>query len=654
MLDLGAFIALAVKITIYRKGTAAAQSATEFLDLLCPELVFACAMMADAADEVLLVIRHFDDEGVDSSKTTQVLHNFMDRIHYLFVLENVLKVEGHTKIALRFLSRPHVYEVNGTVKCIGGVVGDAVRAAADPLKHLKTWCVLAFESVLAEFPSFETMQAMRIFNSIDTDHPDLQQIDGSLVRLAHVFRVPETQLRVEFLEAQQCARQQFKRCGSDTPLRQLWVDGIRDRYRDGVQKQYIKATLRQILCRFLAWSISTSGLECRFSAAAEKFSDKQLHCHESTESNFYCLLAVDTKDEALVQKIVDGARQVYVDVYGDRQARRHDCHSRPRSDKGIKNLKRGTRPPHSKSYKRFIANRRNSVAMSLQEHHKKHPGCGRTQLKAFGASLTCTDKENKEIAHLREKAFKRKCLALDAGEILPTEANAELYQGWSEMQKRIKTSFQSRTRDALNKRARLKLLPPTREEFKGATCYIDSHVDDSLWTPQISSAFIDLQIQPPSSLTSASFCFVANPLNLMDVPATIQWRVVLAGGWLLSPSALVGQFSSLRYFRATSTRRYLWVSEEFQDEEPGIWHIIETACEEPGSHWTLLPSIDEFVLTRTRYPKDPARCLGLVSQAEKSMPDFNIKHVHDKDSMFKFIARRDCKRGTGGAFASLV
>ena len=255
---------------------------------------------------------------------------------------------------------------------------------------------------------------------------------------------------------------------------------------------------------------------------------------------------------------------------------------------------------------------------------------------------------------MRDKAFKRKCLALDAGELLPNEMNDELYHGWSDMKKQHKRSFNDRTRARHQQHARMMSIPPTREEFNGATCYIDQHLDDSLWTPDICSAFIDLQIQPPSSVTSASLCFVANPLNLMDVPDIIKWRAALAGGWILSPAALLGQLSALLYFRATLVKRWLWVSEEFQNQEPGIWRVIETACAESGSQWTLLPSIDAFVVKRARHTKEPARCVALVSSHEMSIPAFNIQHVHDKESMLKFIARRDQTRGTGGAHASLA
>ena len=94
------------------------------------------------------------------------------------------------------------------------------------------------------------MQAMRIFNSVDTDHPDLQHFAVSLQRLANVFNIDELQLRVEFLEAQQCARQQVKRCGADMPLRQAWFDGVRARARDGVQKKQVVFISLIIICWF--------------------------------------------------------------------------------------------------------------------------------------------------------------------------------------------------------------------------------------------------------------------------------------------------------------------------------------------------------------------------------------------------------------------
>ena len=81
VLDLGAFIALAVKITIIRKGTGAAQRATEFLKMLCPELVLACAMMADAADEVNTTTT-LDTTTTITTTTTFYYYYYYDDYYY--------------------------------------------------------------------------------------------------------------------------------------------------------------------------------------------------------------------------------------------------------------------------------------------------------------------------------------------------------------------------------------------------------------------------------------------------------------------------------------------------------------------------------------------------------------------------------------------
>ena len=50
------------------------------------------ALMADAGDEALMLIRYFDDEEADASLITERLQEFLDRIAYLLIEEKVWSV----------------------------------------------------------------------------------------------------------------------------------------------------------------------------------------------------------------------------------------------------------------------------------------------------------------------------------------------------------------------------------------------------------------------------------------------------------------------------------------------------------------------------------------------------------------------------------
>lgn len=102
VLDMDAHVSLALKIAEMRKGTQAACNALAFLSLYSEELVLVLALLADAGDEALCIIRHFDNEETDSSLTTSAVQEFLDRIAWLFIAENVWTTEGHTAIALRY------------------------------------------------------------------------------------------------------------------------------------------------------------------------------------------------------------------------------------------------------------------------------------------------------------------------------------------------------------------------------------------------------------------------------------------------------------------------------------------------------------------------------------------------------------------------
>ena len=102
ILTLPAFVQVAQKIAIMRHGKEEARDATSFLEGLTEEKVLLLAMLADAA-ECLVVTRVFDQEDAEISSQASVLRHFQDRLHALFTKGQVFHLESFTAIACKNL-----------------------------------------------------------------------------------------------------------------------------------------------------------------------------------------------------------------------------------------------------------------------------------------------------------------------------------------------------------------------------------------------------------------------------------------------------------------------------------------------------------------------------------------------------------------------
>ncbi len=74
--------------------------------------VLLLAMLADAGDESIIMVRSWDTERADLAETAFNLARFIARIEFLFVQGQCVKC-GYTKVMLEFLKKPIVYTVRG-------------------------------------------------------------------------------------------------------------------------------------------------------------------------------------------------------------------------------------------------------------------------------------------------------------------------------------------------------------------------------------------------------------------------------------------------------------------------------------------------------------------------------------------------------------
>ena len=134
--------------------------AGSWLQWLSTEKCLMAAMMADAADQAMLLTRVLDNEDMDPAALNAEVNAFVTTIETLFGEQRkCLTLVGYTQAMLLLLSRPLVWHVGSKLCSVGQHDGVPAAVIERCLAHMRSWIVLARAAVEAEFPSFEVAQA---------------------------------------------------------------------------------------------------------------------------------------------------------------------------------------------------------------------------------------------------------------------------------------------------------------------------------------------------------------------------------------------------------------------------------------------------------------------------------------------------------------
>ena len=135
---------------IQHRQDAVGKHVKQWLDDFSSEAVLALAMVADASDESLLLIRQVDDEAVDSSE----LGNY---VQALFAQRQALTTVGYTKFAMDMLSKGELALFScGQARRLQPCDGDTVERCLD---RMVAWSRLALEVLQTEFPHYSVFSA---------------------------------------------------------------------------------------------------------------------------------------------------------------------------------------------------------------------------------------------------------------------------------------------------------------------------------------------------------------------------------------------------------------------------------------------------------------------------------------------------------------
>ena len=140
----------------------AGRASYAYLKFVDEESTLQTAMMADAADEHMGLLRFSDNERHESGRIVAQLERFVTRIEYLFN-ENGCFESGYTKFILQLLKKPRVIFIDGEAKTVGGRGRPSNEIKQRCVSRMKNWVFLAKLTVEAEFPDVDKMLTFYVF-----------------------------------------------------------------------------------------------------------------------------------------------------------------------------------------------------------------------------------------------------------------------------------------------------------------------------------------------------------------------------------------------------------------------------------------------------------------------------------------------------------
>ena len=139
------------------------QLSRQFLDELSEERVLLLGMLADASDELLQLVRFFDEEAFAIEKMAEKVQSFKQTVQVLFHHGACLRT-GFTKLCLAHLRmQKAVRDGSGRVRMIGGPAFDLEALSKRCLQRMSAWSKVVHEVAATEFPEWELLGAFSAF-----------------------------------------------------------------------------------------------------------------------------------------------------------------------------------------------------------------------------------------------------------------------------------------------------------------------------------------------------------------------------------------------------------------------------------------------------------------------------------------------------------
>ncbi|CAE7607080.1 ngoBIM [Symbiodinium sp. CCMP2592] len=629
-LDWPAVIAFLVRVVTERPNDTSGRAAQAILQGLDNEMILQAGMLADAADECLVLVRWFDHSEVDNSKIAATVKTFLERLEHLFVGQYIWTAHGYTQATLDFLRGPptHFY-VAGEMRSVGGPQSVSTALRATVLQRMQAWHTIVKEVVSAEHPDFELVSCFRCCDLEEFPRPTQEnarhglptKFDEPLQRLASAFHLDKDLLKLEFFDLGAIAVAHFreKECSNLDG----WKWALKVTASPAARAKHPVDNLQILLAHYAAMSSSDSIIERDFSRVQKLLSEQQLHAEVAVESDTVMLACSGTE---LDKQVLAGAQSLWTELYS--KARKRE---KPRFDKGVSRALRRARSftPEKVTEAGFRKRRREGVM------NAEAPECVETD-----PALAWTAGHDREVQFNLKKQMTRLFEAMQTGTVDVNEVGPEIQALAKEHVDKTVKNMLARERAEARMRATIQRRPPSEEELEGLEVWIS----DALREPLMDQAMDRRGWTTTAHLHEALVVVTDNFTAWTD---EMLVAVALRGAWVMSPDMVLrGKGVSLKYQPWEHTKREIFCTAAFQAAHPRVMHVLQHRA---GRKLQLLDSIEDFAQAKQKATDKgmPSAVLALIVDSERATYS-GVKHCFDVREFKDFIARLDRGRSCPG------
>ena len=635
--------------------------AVNFLQSCTEERLLQSAMMADAAEENLSVVRFFDnpggkDTGYDLTYVAQELHRYLNTLNYLFLQKDAgcLTCGGYTSHVLEeILKRPKVAVHGNQTFSIGGP-GSVTPAMVDKcLARMACYVRLATQCVISEFPGWRCLLAFSVFN-VSHETRTSTGFSGDFVqecwmRLGQTFRVPCKQLEEEAKRLTPMARHQFELAKGSITWAAAWAAAIRDFM--GSTRQPLTC-LPQVVSRLQAWDgVTSSIVEQGFSVITRILGHWRSSTSDSTKWTT-TKVALDIRIESpLWPEIVRRAQKIWLETWGPvRRGGADSDRVRAFPNTEGKHVKKTEGKMTETTWRHDRAARVKTEVTSMMP---------KTRSEVLSDAITASahewnDSHHKAEAKLLKKQVEDKLVAMQGGEdLLPHEMSAQSLADAAEFHKNKRKLDAEHERKRRRKQDDLSRPPPCID-IHGMSIHCSCNL--SVDVRKECLAYISEKggvTVSAANLHQACMFVVSNPGR----PDAEQCLVAsLLGGAIVCPLYLLsgGEVGARAWYeQATQVPRHFYMSMSFMEAHEDIAGYIAAAIDAPSSKWKTLLTLAQY---RDRCERDAARkksrpmsIISLLTKEEAHREGLEgRKNVFDKDAFCKFCISLSTASSTCG------
>ena len=626
-----------IDVQATRAGTDPAKFASKFLAEFTPEALIQAAMMAEAADEHLMFRRFFDSDKWDPTAIGTELQTFLSNLDHLFIAQPGQRAgclaHGFVKYAVEALHTPHVCWVSGKQHIVGGPGAVTDELVGRCLSRMANFLRLTVSAVSAEFPQWQLVQALDVFNlsrycckqrgakrgrGLAAAPADQK---ANFDRLAKSFDLDAGLLEEEFNSCLHAAKTKYEREGTGTSTT-AWVAAIKEGFSTSLLRLRASPLARVVHIAQCWTGLSTSKVEQTFGKIKSVVTGDARHCNAENEC-MEARLCSDLRDapEDFKKEVFKEAGVMWVSLFPRQRASGKDRLGNFASD-----LKR-KRDINTEID--FLRKRRAAVSAAA-------PGA-RSSADIYGSAVTAGAATWGLTHQDREQKWgeKREASTYSGEHVLVPQDDIQKDQQRAAASRRAKAH-------SLGEKAQAKMRAQ-KQVFKQKVWRFDGvpvHFCPSLTAAQLGSCqtVVIQHRMERAERPSAVFYVTSNPASPPD--QTTKLVVGLCGGMLVSPDWFCSrgkQGLAVKATPATKVARRLWISNGFRRREPQVTAVIGQALATPDSRWKAC-SKDVFV-TAALKPKPPLSVIALVTTSEKER--LEVRTAFDLGSFVSFIFTLD-------------